>query len=319
MATIRRLKTGWRAEVARLGVRRSKVLSTKQAARDWAAQVEGEILGGRGRASKVPFGEILDRYAREVSPGKRGHKWEAARLERLQREPIASRRLCDLTAADFAEWRDARLREVAPATVRRELNLISAIMTQARKEWRLIDANPLSDVRKPSEPQKRERRVTSDELARLAQAAGSDLTTATGRVFAAFRFGIETGMRSGEILGLTWGRVSIDDRVARLDATKNGDRREVPLSVEAVEILQALPRRDPIFGLQDRQRDALWRKIRARAMVEDLHFHDSRHEAVTRLSRKLDVLALARMIGHRDLKMLMRYYDESAADIAKRL
>ena len=96
-------------------------------------------------------------------------------------------------------------------------------------------------------------------------------------------------------------------------------RNQLARSTEAVRLLRALPEDDPMFGLTSRQLDALWRKLRDRAAVENLHFHDARHEAITRLSRKIDVLALARMVGHRDIKMLLRYYDETAEDLAKRL
>jgi integrase len=175
----------------------------------------------------------------------------------------------------------------------------------------------MADVRKPSQPAARTRRVTQDELDRLAHSAGDDLSTATARAFHAFLFAIETGMRAGEILGLRPG--DVEGRVAHLPRTKNGSARDVPLSTEALRLLAALPEADPLFGLTTGQLDALWRKVRDRAGVTDLHFHDSRHEAVTRLSRRLDVLTLARVIGHRDIRMLMIYYDESADDIAGRL
>jgi hypothetical protein len=74
-----------------------------------------------------------------------------------------------------------------------------------------------------------------------------------------------------------------------------------------------------VLDLTEPTRDALFRKIRQRASLEDLHFHDSRAEAIWRLSKKLDVLQLARVIGHRDLKSLLIYYDESASELAKRL
>lgn len=93
----------------------------------------------------------------------------------------------------------------------------------------------------------------------------------------------------------------------------------MPLSLEAIRLLKLLPDADPVFGLDARQLDALWRKVRDRAGVVGLTFHDSRHEAITRLSKKLDVLALAKMIGHRDIRMLQVYYDETAEKLAKRL
>ena len=126
-------------------------------------------------------------------------------------------------------------------------------------------------------------------------------------------------MRSGEIVGLTWERVDLERRVAHLPLTKNGTARDVPLSQEAVRLLEALPRLTPAFGLTDAQRDILWRKLRARAKVDGLTFHDARHQAITNLAKKLDVLPLARMVGHRDIRQLMTYYNETAEDLAKRL
>jgi integrase len=126
-------------------------------------------------------------------------------------------------------------------------------------------------------------------------------------------------MRAGEIMRLRPNDINIEKRFARLPMTKNGTSRDVPLSSEAIRLIEALPKSDPIFGLDSAILDALWRKLRDRAAVSDLRFHDSRHEAITRLARKLDVLDLARMVGHRDLKMLMIYYNATAEELAKRL
>ncbi|OWU78046.1 integrase [Marinibacterium profundimaris] len=317
MASIRKHKSGWRAEVVRKGQRRSKVLPTRQEAKDWAARQEYEILNAQKVAAAAPFGDVLDRYAREVSPGKRGHRWEVIRLERFKKDPIARRQMRELAASDFAEWRDSRLREVSPGTVAREMNLLSSVLTQARREWGMIHENPMKDVRKPSRPPARDRLVTEAELERMAHVAGPDLSTATARAFHAFRFAIETGMRAGEILSLGAETVDTARRVAHLPLTKNGTAREVPLSREAVRLWEALP--GPGFDVSSRSLDSLFRKVRDKAGVEGLTFHDSRHAAVTRLARKLDVLTLAKVIGHRDIKMLMTYYDETAEDIAKRM
>jgi len=102
--------------------------------------------------------------------------------------------------------------------------------------------------------------------------------------------------------------------------TKNGFPRSVPLSSEALRLPGQLPRvDDSVFVLTARQIDAIFRKIRARALIENLHFHDSRHEAITRLARKLDVMDLARMVGTRDLRILMVYYNATPSEIATRL
>lgn len=317
MASISRHKNGWRAQVARQGVRRSKIFPTKQEARDWAARQEHLILNGARMAAAQPFADVLERYAREVSPGKRGERWERIRLAKLARDDLGKVSLRDLTATHLAAWRDRRLREVAPGSVAREMTLLSSVLSVACKEWQIIPHNPLADVRKPPAPPARDRLPTPDEIERMRHVAGEDLTTATARAMHAFLFACETAMRAGEIVGLRPG--DVDGNVARLRMTKNGRGREVPLSSAALALLEALPPADPLFGLSSRQLDSLFRKVRDRAAVADLVFHDSRHLAITNLSRRVDVLTLARMVGHRDLKMLMTYYNESASDIAGRL
>jgi integrase len=241
------------------------------------------------------------------------------RIERFRQEDFASITMGKLTAQDFASWRDARLRKVSPATVSREMTLLSSALNVARKEWGLISTNPISDVRKPTSPPHRDRLITPKEMEKLELIAGADLGQGLARALHAFKFAMETAMRAGEVVALEWARVDIERRVARLDMTKNGTAREVPLSSEAIRLIEELPRCDPIFNLTSQTLDTLWRRLRDRAGVTNLTFHDSRHIAITRLSRKLDVLALARMVGHKDLRMLSIYYNESAEELAKRL
>jgi len=319
MASIRKLAKGWRAEVARRGQRTSKVFATKAEAKDWAARQEYLILNQAAIRSTALFGDVLVRYAREVSPTKRGARWEILRLERFRKEAFARVQIGDLRSADFALWRDKRSGEVQAGSVRREMVLLSSVLTVARKEWGLISESPMADVRKPPSPPPRDRRPNPEELERLAVSAGNDLTHSTARAFQAFLFAIETAMRAGEIVGLQWDHIDLARRTCHLNKTKNGTARDVPLSSEAVRLLRAMPHADPVFGLSSAHLDALWRKIRARAGITGLTFHDSRHEAITRLSRKLDVLALARTVGHRNIGMLQTYYNETAEDLAKRL
>ena len=228
--------------------------------------------------------------------------------------------ICELCSFVIAGWRDRRLQEVGSASVAREMNLISGIMSVARKEWQYISTNPVSDVREPKKPPARDRVVTDRELEALSLSAGSDPKKATARVFHAFLFACETAMCAGEIVGLTWEHVDLARCVAHLPMTKNGHPRDVPLSKEAVRLLQALPDNYTLFGLNSRQTEVLWRKLRDRAAVVGLTFHNSRRTATTRLSKKLEVLELAKMTGHRDLKILLNtYYKSDAADVARRL
>jgi integrase len=168
--------------------------------------------------------------------------------------------------------------------------------------------------------------VTDDEADRLLLACGwgdaQMAELATQRVGVAILWALETAMRAGEIVGLRWRDIDADGRVARLPQTKNGTARAVPLSKAAIALLPCLPAGEPdaqAFGLSSETLDTLFRRARIKAGIADLHFHDSRHEAITRLARKLDVLDLARMIGHRDIKQLMTYYNATPAEIAARL
>lgn len=315
MAYIRKRGARWAAEIDRRGVKAHETFATKTAAQIWARKIEADIdAGATGGASVRPFRDALARYVREVSPTKRGEAWERKRLAALEHDPLADVPMSALDAPHVAAWRDRRLTKVTGSTVNREWNLLSHVCAVAVAEWRWLRANPFSTVRRPKEAAARTRLPTADEIEALRIASGyhhGALQLVEQRVFAAFLFAIETGMRSGEICALT----DVRGRVAYLPMTKNGDARQVPLSAEALRIWQQVGR----FDLTPSQRDATWRKIRTKAGVAGLNFHDSRAEAITRLSKKLDVLALARMIGHKNINELQTYYRESAEDIAGKL
>lgn len=319
MASVRPHGSKWRAFIERGEKRRTKVFATKREAQDWASREEYEIANAAEIVGNYILGQAFDRYAREVSTGKRGQRWETIRLQKFQGYHLAKIKMKDLAPSDFASWRDRRLAEVKGASVRREMQLMSSVLTVARREWGWIAVNPLSDVRKPPASPRRNRLPTDREMEALEIAAGTDPSLATARAFLAFRFAIETAMRAGEIVGLTWPNVDIERRVAHLPRTKNGEPRDVPLSSAALEILKLMDDRDPVFGLRSDNLDVLWRRVRDRACIEGLNFHDSRHAGVTKLAKKLDVLDLARVVGHKDLRMLMVYYEADAEALARKL
>lgn len=303
--------------------------STKAEAIAAAAEIEKRAKNGKIAASSdKTVGDLLERYSDEVSVKKPGCRWEQTRITALLRHPITRKRLAEITSTDFASYRDQRLKKVLGSTVDREFNLISAAFTVARKEWRWIDFSPLTDVARPPEQPPRDRLITPGEVELICHTAGYVVgdtpETVTARVAAALVFAIETGMRGGEICALR--PLDLFDnyvRVAGHPGAKKTDaaRRNVPLSPRAKQVLDGIKalQFDPVWGVESRQRDALFRKIRDRAGVKGCVFHDSRHTAITNLSRKLDVLALARMVGHKDIKMLLRYYNPTADDLALRL
>ena len=138
-------------------------------------------------------------------------------------------------------------------------------------------------------------------------------------------------MRAGEILSLTWDHVNLADRYVTLPRTKNGDSRQVPLSTKAANLLEKLrgpgipfAKAEPVFTITSATLDVLFRRARDRAAIDlpsckTVRFHDARGEAITRLSKRLDVLELARVVGHRSLASLMFYYAKTASEIAKKL
>lgn len=277
--------------------------------------------------------DLLDRYAEQVSSGKRGRRWEVVRLAYMARTDWAALPADRLTPEILGQWRDERLETVAGSTVIRDFTLLSSVFEHARREWKWINHNPLTDVRRPADNKPRKRRLHEGELEKLRVASGyrpdHPPLTAMARTVAAAEFAIETAMRSGEICALTWDHVHA--RHAHIPDSKTGAARDVPLSPRAQEIIQQMRAAkdavagvgDKVFGLDDAQRDALWRKIRSRALIDGLNFHDLRREAASRLAKIFDVLTLAKITGHKDLKLLRDVYyaptpDELADIMAKR-
>lgn len=324
MASIRKRGKTWRAEVRLRGTSESASFATKGEAVAWAVEKEGEIIAvGRGQLPKKTFAQALTKYAEEVSPTKKGARWEQIRLKLLGRYKIAKILLAELKAPDIAAWRDERLKEVSAPSVRRELNLIGSVLEICRREWHWLHENPLRDVRRPQNRAPRRRGMSQDEIDRIVLALGFEegrpITQLTHEVAVALLLSVETAMRQGEILGLTPDAVNLDGRFVTLPETKNGDRRDVPLSTRAVALLRKLLTEVGGFTVKSGSADVFFRRARDAAGCAGVHFHDARSEALTRLSKKLDVLQLAKMVGHRDPRSLMFYYNESASDTAKLL
>jgi integrase len=323
IATVSSRPKSWRVQIRRLGhapLSKSfpKKHFTKSQAWAWADRAERELLAGTFAAARETLGQALEKYAAEVSPKKRGARWEAYRLAAIGKSPMASLPMGNITPAVLASWRDRRLREVAGSTVRREMNLIDSVLEVTRKEWKWIQVNPLRDVAKPPNPRSRRRRVPDTETKALC--AQLERGPAGREVAAGFRLGIETGMRAGELWSLEREQIDLGRAVARLEVTKNGDARDVPLSPAAVAIMRDLlaDERQMLFTVTNASRDALFRKARDTVGIKDLHFHDSRAEAVWRLSKIFNALELGRIIGHRDPKSLYFYYEDDAAALATR-
>jgi integrase len=151
------------------------------------------------QAQKTTFGELIERYLREVTPLMRGAGADTIRLKAIMRRPIAKENIATLTSNKIAKHRDQRLQGIKPSTIARELAYFSSIINHVRKEWGLNTSNPILGVRKPTQPQGRNRVLTYDEERMLLEActpkANRNIYTKPFVILA-----IETAMRRGKIL-----------------------------------------------------------------------------------------------------------------------
>ncbi|HAG4650605.1 TPA: site-specific integrase [Salmonella enterica] len=279
------------------------------------------------RIKKMPLGKALDKYYRTVSVNKRGYMQEFYRISVIKRSALADKCMDEITSVDIAEYRDARLgvvskrtgRAISPNTVRLELGLLSALYNIARIEWGTCTHNPVEYVRKPPPSPGRNRRLTSTEERRITRA----LRKRNPQQLAIFQLALETAMRQGEILALRWEYVDLHLGVAHLPVTKNGTARDVPLSYKARQVLRefAGPLSGPVFTYTSNGFKSAWRTLIAELGIEDLHFHDLRHEAVSRLFElgTLNMMEVAAISGHKSLSMLKRYTHLRATQLVSKL
>lgn len=316
MATVYKSGKRWRCQIqvqTQAGeVRESRTFEAKAQARDWGYEREQAIKHAHSGKGKT-LGDVFDKYTDEVSVLKKGERWERIRLTAFNRD-IGHIPLDELNSSHIARWRDARLKSVSAASVRREFALLSSALEVARKEWRWLAVNPVSDVRKPRDSKPRERRYTQDEIDAITSALKLGSDTVNGRTAAAFLFAIETAMRCGEICALT--PDDVVGRVAKIRDSKNNTSREVPLSEKALEMWTLYGEG---FGLTPMQVSTAFKRGRDVAGVLGATFHDSRREATIRLSKKLDVLELAKVTGHKNISMLLTYYKADAESLADKL
>ncbi|AYH43346.1 integrase [Azoarcus sp. DN11] len=326
MASVRQRGEHWQARITRHGFPpEAKTFRTRQEAEAWARSVEVEVDKGvyqsRTAAEQTSLGDILQRYAEEVTPSKKGAKEETIRLAALRKMRIGKFALANLTPAVVASFRDERLKAVSAGTVIRDLAVLSSILNHARREWGFPVANVVESIRKPRQPQGRER-LLSDEEERALLDAVAPIGRRSPWVQPIIVFALETAMRRGELLALRWEHVNLDKRTALLPDTKNGSRRVVPLSSRAVDTLRGMPRSidGRVFPISAPALHLRFKLACKRAGITGLHFHDLRHTATTRLADKLTNLAeLSAVTGHKSLQMLKRYYHPSAEALAAKL
>lgn len=325
MASIRKRGQAWEVQVRRRGLPSvTKTFQSRKTAEAWARQTEQEIertgvVVDRTSLRAITIHDLCTRYQREISSEKRAGDREVYFFRNITRSPLGRLCLDNLRPEHVATYRDARLKVVGPATVCRELALLRHVLEISRKEWGYpLNGNPTKDIRFPRLPAHRTRRPTSEELSRILAKAKSYQNPLVASLIV---LALETGMRRGELISARWDGLSMQDSTIHLPITKNGHPRLVPLSPLALATISTLPRTDArILPMTSNAAQLAWQRITKRAGVRNLHFHDLRHEAISRFfERGLSITEVATISGHRDFRMLFRYTHPRATDIARKL
>jgi integrase len=307
MAYIGKFRDGWRAQVQKDGERVSRTFKLKKDAQAWAIEQESKKTLRRG----YTLAQACAKYLESVSTTKKDAVvWERRRLDAFCAH-FGDVEIANITSESIGDWRDARLKTVSGSTVLREVNLYRNLFKIAHKEWKWIPESPFDNVRLPKENPTREAVWTWKLIRRVLRA---NRIGKTAEMQQAFRIALHTGLRLQEVLTCTY-----DDRrkVLILPVSKTEPRPvAVPVAARARRVLASLPS----FTVGSNEGSALFSRLSADLLIEGLTFHDARATALTLLSRKMDVLTLARISRHKDLNILMkRYYRESAEQISARL
>lgn len=326
----------WRIQVFYKGQRDAGTFPTQREAREWAdarrTELKAASAGGNAAAKilgeSFTLNDAMIKYGEEVSPEKRGARWEELRIKAITTKHASwpgTRRMAELDAQHLIEWRQARLKVVKKGTVLRELALVSHVLDTARRDWGWISSNPMSDVRRPPTPPHRERVITGPEIRAILRQLGWSRSnkpkTTKNAVAHCFIAALQTGMRAGEIANLDWTDVRDSYCILHAGRTKTGKGRQVPLTHAArknIEMMRGFDD-DFVFGVEAASLDALFRRHRTKAGVDGFTFHDTRHTAATRMAQVLHVLDLCKAFGWTDPKRAMIYYNPTGSDIAARL
>lgn len=342
MATIQQRDNGnYRAIVRKLGASLSKTFDTEEEAQQWAFAVEARLAAGLDETGGVvtdstPVYQIINKYTREISPKKKGCRTEQQCLGALmERYSVFQKPVCAFGAKEIAAVMESRARgnperkwkACKPGTIIRELGALSAVFAHAIEKWGAPwPVNPVHNVERPKAPAPRFARISEAEIdiacAWLGYTRGTRPETAKQYVAWSLCFAVATAMRRGEILAMHWANVDYDECEVALADSKNGERRNVPLTEYAESLLRLLEqgkRADPVIWLSQSYFSNIWQACRKATGIE-FTFHDSRHEGTTRAARTLsNVLELQRVTGHKDLRSLAIYFNPTSKELRAKM
>lgn len=294
--------------------------STGTSNRRLAEAIHGKVLVKiqEGRFFEVPeessrtFLELLERYDQEHVPKKANQRAIRGNMKNLGAF-FGNRYLEGITPQFIVRYKNKRYADgVKPATINRELATMKHAYNLAIREWEWTQRNPVKSVSFEEERNKRFRWLSHEEEARL-------LPQCAVWVKEIVVFALHTGMRMGEILGITWEAVDLFRKTVVLTKTKNAESRTVPLNRVVVNLLKQKNkvrsiRTNLVFHSQTMTAidpHHLGRGFRValkKANIQDFHFHDLRHTFATRLVQAgIDLYKVQRLLGHKSPVMTQRY------------
>ena len=310
MGSITKTKTGYRA-IVRLGkYRNNPIQKCFQYHRDamlFIRNQEALIIKGKKNNIKFPtLREAMDKYLTTVSSKKKTYYYEIKIIKKFQREfTFIEKPLNLVNTTDIAEYRDIYLENHKTSTWQRNLNILKHLWKIAGLEWGFKLKNIFYFAKKLPKPQPRFRRLDKRELKFLIK--GNHTSRLMQSIIG---IALETGLRRGEILNIRKEHILKDTLIIPL--RKNGQANtQIPLSLKAKDILNNcnLPLSIKAEGIK-----SAWRRMCKKYEIIDLHFHDLRHEALSRyLERGLTIQEVQVISGHKDINTLMNIYSNLEA------
>ena len=216
----------------------------------------------------------------------------------------------DLNTKMFEQWQTKRLKYNKPATVNRVLACLKHMVNKG-VQWDMASEETLKRVRNVKlleENNERLRFLTVEECQTLIDCCTLHLKPIV-------TVALHTGMRRGEILGLKWEQVDLNHGFILLDTTKNGERREIPINGTLRKMFKNMPHSvESVHVFTDKDGNP-YKSVKRRfstalkkAGILDFRFHDLRHTFASHLIMAgIDLTSVKELLGHKSLKMTLRY------------
>lgn len=314
MASIRKRGDRYNVQVRVNGKATSKTFMNKRDAETWAKQQELKIEQG-GTITNTTLATVIDAFIA-------GRDMEVNKVNVLTwwKKELGSKRLSELGRVDVKDARKKLLKEktkhgepLKPATVNRRVAALSAVLTECLEDD-LIDINP-ARIRILPEKNGRDRLLTDGERERILEVcAAHDQPALLPMVMVA----MVSGARAGELIELRASDLDIERGTAILRQTKNGDTRPIPIRGNALDVLRNYLERHPVIGSGKVFRNVgggvpfryttHWADAKREAGIDDLRFHDLRHDAASTLAKDgVSLGEIGALLGHRSAQMTKRY------------